>query len=209
MYQAAYLVAPGWRLFRQQERIAVWIVFGLALLAGLGAAVLQRRQDTPQVARLEAAERRGVYRGYWVAAIVAALFAAVCFVGYLAGRDALWGFAASGLFLALVLALAPLALRSRQPAWLIGLIVLDLFALDGGQHAGNASTPQVWPPTPITMPSPPRIPPTARSTRTSSPGTTATAIAWRTPTAPARCASPGTTGCSRAGPGRSFGACSG
>lgn len=149
LYQAAYLLVPGWRLFRQQERIAVWIVFGLALLAGLGAAVLERRQEQAQASGVAAGERRWLYRGYWAGAAVAALFAVVCFAGYLAGNDGLWGFAASGLFLALLLALAPLALASQRPAWIIALIVLDLFALNGRQHAGDATTPVVWPPAPV------------------------------------------------------------
>ena len=150
LYHLAYLLAPGWRLFRQQERLAVWIVFGLALLAGLAATALHRiRRAAPDpmtTAGQETGDVRWLIRGYWVGAAGAALFAVVCLVGFVAGVDKLWGFAASGAFLALLLVLAALALRSRHPAWIIALIVLDLFALTGRQHAGDAASAVVFPP---------------------------------------------------------------
>jgi hypothetical protein len=153
VYQLAYLVVPGWRLFRQQERIAVWVVFGLAMLAGLAAAALARRgkpaaDGAPSPAE-ESGGPGGLLIGYWVAAAGAALFALGCFMGYVAGNEGLWAFATAGLFLALILALAPLTLRTRQPVWLIALIVVDLFAVIGRQHAGDAATALVFPPAPV------------------------------------------------------------
>ncbi len=153
VYHLAYLVAPGWRLFRQQERLAVWIVFGLALLAGLAAAALERwtsqgAQSSADAGGQGAGSR--LQRGYGAAAAVAALFAAACFVGFVGGNDKLWGFAAAGLFLASMLVLAALAVRSRQPVWIVALIVLDLFTLIGGQHAGDAASAVVYPRGPVT-----------------------------------------------------------
>ncbi|MGE5602691.1 MAG: hypothetical protein ACM30E_06545, partial [Nitrososphaerales archaeon] len=156
LYHLAYLAAPGWRLFRQQERIAVWIVFGLSMLAGLAASALECRPPSAREAASPAAEeardRRWLARGYWVAAACAALFALVCFTGYVGGNEKLWGFAAAGLFLALILALAPLVLGVRRPLWLVALvalIVLDLFAVTGRQHAGDAASAVVFPPGPV------------------------------------------------------------
>jgi hypothetical protein len=153
LYHLAYLLAPGWRLFRQQERVVVWVVFGLALLAGLAASALygvarSASEATPGTARPTGDEHL-LTRGYWIAAAVAAIFAIACLVGFLAGADNLWGFAASGLLLALLLVLAGLALSSRRPAWIIALMVLDLFALTGRQHAGDQASAIVFPPGPL------------------------------------------------------------
>ncbi len=40
LYPLFYRIAPGWKLFRGQERAAYLVAFGLSVLAGLGAAAL-------------------------------------------------------------------------------------------------------------------------------------------------------------------------
>src|SRR5690606_37726236 len=42
LYQLLYRFAPGWNLFRGQERAAFLVAFGLSILAGYGAAILPR-----------------------------------------------------------------------------------------------------------------------------------------------------------------------
>ena len=46
LYQIFYLVAPAWRLFRHQERVIVWTVLALAVLAGYGSAWLASLRST-------------------------------------------------------------------------------------------------------------------------------------------------------------------
>jgi hypothetical protein len=133
VYQVFYLLAPGWRLFRHQERVIVWTVLALAVLAGFGAAWLCRRQGR---SRQETRLVLGVVRGYWIATLIALILAALFFWGYQSGRDSLWGFTTATLFLATMLALSGLAMRSRRAWIVIGVIVLDLFTVAPRNHQG-------------------------------------------------------------------------
>jgi hypothetical protein len=63
------------------------------------------------------------------------ILALAFFVGYQAGRDALWGFTSAALLLALSLGLAFVALLARRPVLLLAFLVLDLFTLTAGRHA--------------------------------------------------------------------------
>ena len=149
-YQLAYLAAPGWRLFRGQERLALWVVFGLAMLAALGAAALERdRLARRGTAPVPDSPARSLAKGFWIAAGLALVFTAACFVGYQAGNDGLWGFTAAGIFLALMLAASGVAVWSGSPVAYAVVIVVDLFTLAGGQSAGTAATAQPFPPGPI------------------------------------------------------------
>ncbi len=150
LYQIFYLAAPGWRLFRHQERVIVWSVLALAVLAGYGCAWLASLRSTSpsQPAEEDARLKRGLARGFGFAALAALALAAVFFVGYQAGRDPLWGFTTATIFLASMLALAALAVRSGRPALLLGVIVLDLFAINPGNHSGPFVT-SPFPPNPI------------------------------------------------------------
>lgn len=141
LYQVFYLLAPGWRLFRQQERTVVWMVLALALLAGYGAAWLnglRAARQTKDTRDREERIARGLVWAYGIATLAALVLAAVFFVGYQFGQDQLWGFVAATLFLALMLGLSALVLRSRQPWLLLGLIVLDLFTIAPASHRGQA-----------------------------------------------------------------------
>ena len=150
LYQIFYLLAPGWRLFRHQERVIVWTVLALAVLAGYGSAWLAslRSSSPSQPAGEDDRLKRGLARGYGFAALAALALAAVFFVGYQSGRDPLWGFTTATIFLASMLALAALAVRSGRPALVLGVIVLDLFTISPSNHSGPfVTTP--FPPNPI------------------------------------------------------------
>ncbi len=147
LFSLPYLAAPGWGLFRQQERTIAWTVLAVALLAGYGAAWLAHAwgQDETGKATANGAERatpdfapvlveRRLANAYGVSALAALGLALVFFVGYQAGQDKLWGFTSASMYLALMLALAYAALRSRQPWLLVALLVLDLFTINAGRH---------------------------------------------------------------------------
>ncbi len=148
VFSLPYLLAPGWGLFRQQERTIAWTVLAVALLAGYGAAWLShawRREELEgssasvntqddDPGSVSAATEKRLLIGYGVATLVAFGLALVFFVGYQAGREQLWGFTAASMYLALVLALAYVGLRSRRPWLLVALLALDLFTVNAGRH---------------------------------------------------------------------------
>lgn len=140
VYQLFYLLAPGWRLFRHQERAIVWAVLAIALLAGYGAAWLTRQRAARQQADPAAVKDARLQRRLswvYVAATLAALAAAVHFFAlYQAGSEQLWGFIAATLFLAMMLALSALAMRSGRAVIVLAVIVLDLFTVAPGNHRG-------------------------------------------------------------------------
>ncbi len=152
LYQVFYLLAPGWRLFRHQERVIVWTILALAVLAGYGSAWLESlrspSQSPPDPTGEDVRLKRGLVRGFGLAALAALALSAVFFVGYQSGRDPLWGFTTATIFLASMLALAALAVRSGRPALVLGVIVLDLFTISPSNHSGPfVTTP--FPPNPI------------------------------------------------------------
>lgn len=151
VYQVFYLLAPGWRWFRHQERAVVWTVWAIALLAGYGAAWLTALRSSTETDESRLMDRRlwrGLIRGYAWAALGALALALLFFAGYQAGREALWGFTAATLFLASLLGLSAMAARYRHPALLCGVLVLDLFTLNVGHHSG-AAIADPFPPNPV------------------------------------------------------------
>ncbi len=151
IYAAFYLLVPGWRLFRGQERTIVWAVLAVALLAGFGTAWLASHW-AGEGSRARDDGERGLQLGYGLAALGGLVAALACFVGYEAGSEGLWGFTAAFLFLALLAALAGLALRSRRPALLLAVVIFDLFAQVGGSHAARAGAADPFPPQPVLAP---------------------------------------------------------
>jgi hypothetical protein len=137
LYQVAYLLLPGWRLFRGQERVIVWTVFSVALLAGYASAWLancwQAAGPGPRRPGLTGYAGSGLTRGYLIAAGLALVLSATFFILYQSGRDAAWGFTTASLYLGLILLLAALALSTRQPAALIAVLLLDLFTVNAGR----------------------------------------------------------------------------
>jgi hypothetical protein len=171
LFTLPYLLAPAWGLFRQQERIVVWTILALALLAGYGAAWLAnawrhqsagensvaRRHDATIPDRgaqpvLIVVERR-LAVGYGAATLAAFGLAMVFFVGYQAGREQLWGFTAASMYLVFVLALAYVGLRSRRPWLLLALLALDLFSINAGRNGKPGPDPaDVDPPPALSAP---------------------------------------------------------
>jgi len=157
LYQFLYLFAPGWRLFRGQERVIAWAALALALLAGYGAAWLCQRwaasRAEPPAGGEDVAESRLYPRsaegwlvwGYGLGAVIALVFAGAFFVQLQSGRDAAWGFVSASVFLALFLALAALALRSRSPALLVAVLFLDLLTYNPSHHAVPVSSVDLTP----------------------------------------------------------------
>ncbi len=148
LYQVFYLLAPGWKLFRDQERTIVWAVLAIALLSGYATAWLSRswatmrsEQDridaspTKQLPISGCSPDRQLALGYCIGAACACALAVVFFVGYQVGYDKLWGFTTASLYLALMLFLCVIALRSRQPALLLALLAFDLLTITPTLHA--------------------------------------------------------------------------
>ena len=138
-YSVAYLLVPGWSLFRQQERTVVWMVLAIALLAGYGATWLLWPGGFTQVdARSDAVRKRLIRRMAQVflwTALVAVGLGLIFFVGYQAGYESLWGFTSAAIFLAFSLGLAALAVWSRQPAVLVIVLLVDLLTVNQGNHS--------------------------------------------------------------------------
>lgn len=143
LFAIPYLLAPGWGLFRQQERNVVWSTLAVALLAGYGMAWLCDRWKTGSADALDVGEsasdlalQRRMLWAYAIATAVVGVLALVFFVGYQAGKDNFWGFATASLMMTLLLLLAIITLSTRRPALLIVLVVIDLFTVNSGRFAG-------------------------------------------------------------------------
>ncbi len=154
LYFLVYLLIPGWKLFRGQERVIVWVVFAAALLSGYGAAWLNRRwadqkaraAAMPETSRAENGSgppERGLAAGFGLATLAALVMALAFWVGYLSGHDPLWGFTAASLALALFLFLSLVAVRSGCIALVLAVIALDVFTYNPAHHAGAVSMPDL------------------------------------------------------------------
>ncbi|MFN8489188.1 MAG: hypothetical protein U0350_16495 [Caldilineaceae bacterium] len=123
LYPLFYALAPGWKLFRGQERAAFLVALGLSVLAGYGVALL------PTLS-WRARGRVAILYAVLVAAAVYAFGLLWQFVGHSAiGQGAYLVIALVTLLLAMALVVA---LRwqgwSQRRLWLIiGLAVLNLF----------------------------------------------------------------------------------
>jgi hypothetical protein len=152
VYSLAYLLVPGWSLFRQQERTVVWVVLALALLAGYGSTWLSLPTGSLPVDAgsdeiRERLIRRMAHVFLW-AALASVGLGLVFFVGYQAGYESLWGFTSAALFLTLSLALAGLAVWSRRPVLLVIVLLIDLLTVNQGNHA-TRDLAAAFPPEPL------------------------------------------------------------
>ncbi len=161
LYWLAYHVAPGFSLFRHQERAAILWSFALAMLAGQGLRLmtedLRLKQPAPQSSIVN---RQSSILSLQSLIIILPILAAVALVALWAwrgqpgeGRLALWSSLA--VYSAVMLAVAAWLMR-RLPgrgalAALLGLVVLDLFSTSGRglmqtPPAGGyvAPNPLVW-----------------------------------------------------------------
>jgi hypothetical protein len=146
VYSFAYLLVPGWGLFRQQERTVVWVVLAIALLAGYGTTWMMGPSGSSQVdAGSDEVRKRLVRRMAHVflwAALASVGLGLIFFIGYQAGYESLWGFTSAAMFLALSLALAGLAVWSRRPVLLVIVLLVDLLTVNQGNHStGDLATP--------------------------------------------------------------------
>ncbi|GAB4469475.1 MAG: YfhO family protein [Anaerolineae bacterium] len=133
VFHLAYLLAPGFTLFRGQERAAFLVAHSVAILAGLGVAALRSEAITlPQLGR-----------SLSIAAAVAWGIAVQGIVIELATPQIdLYAWAQSAFFAALLTTAAWLLIGRRheqaaRPWWtagLVGLIVFDLFSATMGTN---------------------------------------------------------------------------
>jgi hypothetical protein len=129
LFTLAYLIIPGFTLFREQERFAYIIAYSIAILAGLGTSALLSGQvsyDEP----LSKALRLAVF-GAWALTIILFIFSRA-----LPTPDLDKSLRASSLFTILVTAcwvvIGRGSLWVKRPWWpaaLIILIVFDLFSV--------------------------------------------------------------------------------
>lgn len=139
VYRLAYLLAPGFSLFRGQERAAYVIVTGIAIMAGMGVATLQVDMHNPRPLR----------RATGIAAGLAWLLALEAFIidGALPTAD-LFAIKQGLFFLGMMTTLTWIVLGraggATGLAWktpvLIGLVVFDLFSITMGTN---------WEPVPV------------------------------------------------------------
>ncbi len=135
VYQLFYHLAPGWGLFRHQERTILWTVLSVSMLAGYGAAWWGSLRGRGVLPDWDRRLWRTLIAGFGLAALCALGLALAFFYRYQLGDESQWGFTAAGLFLALTLALSALAVYSRVPLVLLGVLVLDLFTLNVSNHS--------------------------------------------------------------------------
>lgn len=133
LYPLFYRFAPGWNLFRGQERVAYLVALGLSVLAGYGALA---SQVMPQRSR-----------SWWATAYGAIVIGAIYLFGLLwqlPGRTAI----GQGQFLivaALTVTLVSVfAVLLRTPGWsrrrwlwLVGLVAANLFVVNMGTNVGD------------------------------------------------------------------------
>jgi len=134
LYPLFYRWAPGWALFRGQERAAYLVAFALSMLAGYGAAAL---------AALSARQQRGIGLA-WAALAAGGLLAAGLSLrpafGALPLRQMAFG---AFILLAWALLLWPRFGGPRRGNLLIGLVLIDLFAAN---ITTNLAASQLIPP---------------------------------------------------------------
>lgn len=127
IYRLAYLAAPGFAMFRGQERAAFVMAYCVAILAGLGAKSAQHTSASS-----------GLRRALAAATAMAWFFTAEVFLAErLSPQSNLFNLLEGTVFLALMVTLTWAAiggtgrpaLRPWLPAALVALIVLDLFSV--------------------------------------------------------------------------------
>ncbi len=143
VFDPVYWLAPGYRLFRGQERHALIVVLSLSVLAAYGADVLLRRM--PRQAR---AWLLGVIR--WLAVGLVLLLVGLAAVSYLSwqGRDPGLQTLPDRVALAVIALAASLgvlslrSIRSARRRWLpVAMVVILGFDLASANRAVNWTTP--------------------------------------------------------------------
>jgi hypothetical protein len=139
LHRLAYDLAPGWRLFRGQERVVLWVVLGMGVLAAFGAAWLARRWQDIRRDNAELTPRAGsphperpAVAGYLAIASLALAAGLVLRAAPPGARGSPSAEFAAWLSLALLALLSAAALASRRRWIVLAVLVLDLFALTSG-----------------------------------------------------------------------------
>ncbi len=157
LHSLFYLLAPGWRLFRGQERLALLVAFPLSLVAGYGIQALLHPTLVPPE------EKRGFVRAGrvlpWLLGGAVALF----FLGLLrdgwTGSSPFYWLLGSAVFVTMVAALSWGLLRwwtggPRRPMAFLGLaaalLVFDLFTV-GWRHNFSSDPPEAREATPAAV----------------------------------------------------------
>jgi hypothetical protein len=135
LYPVFYLLAPGFALFRSQERAAFVLAFALAMLAGYAFAYLARRPAPVWLRRL------AVY-----ASIGSMVLVALGYFGWLVGGDqgpaTFYWFLQQGIYMTMFLGGGAFLLwwqgrPGRRPVamtMLLALVVLDLFTVNATRN---------------------------------------------------------------------------
>lgn len=138
LYPLLYRIAPGWNLFRGQERAAYLVAVGLAVLAGYGVALAPR---------VQAQWRRRA--ALWSGAVTVAGVYAFGLLWQLVGHSAIGngrylliaaGTLVAGMAVALIVWLP--GWSRRRLLWLAGLAAATLFAANIGLNLDRASPQQ-------------------------------------------------------------------
>ncbi|MCC6189257.1 MAG: YfhO family protein, partial [Anaerolineales bacterium] len=136
LYDAAYWLVPGYRLFRSQERLAVAVSFALAVLAAHGVeALLAPPSERPRVLPAVLKTGGALFALGWLllAVLVYARQLALPAGAELVERAGLFILAA-GLALLALAAAARLPGRPWVPGLILAVIVIDLFAANRGTN---------------------------------------------------------------------------
>jgi hypothetical protein len=159
LYPLLYQLAPGFDLFRHQERAIFLFTFGIALLAGIGATVVcgrvsrRERWRTVQVVWVAAVGLVGL-AALSIAAYAGQLSAEVSGQGVQRWREMVhWLFFAVlmlGLAIGVVLARARVrSLRAAMPGLLLALIALDLLTVSWEANLERRRPDEVYRPSEI------------------------------------------------------------
>jgi hypothetical protein len=158
-YGPFYLFAPGFALFRSQERSAFVFSFSLALLAGYGVQLLTQAMPKPVKARFYGFYRFVTYLGWGALGLVFLAFYGFVDTGQVAGSILSTALERSILLVILLaLSLGLLYLRLRRivrERLLMGLfvvlIVFDLFTVNWNNNFQEARPEEQYGPTVLTQ----------------------------------------------------------
>jgi hypothetical protein len=158
-YSLFYLFAPGFALFRSQERAAFVFSFSMALLAGYGMRLLAQAMPKPVKARFYGFYRFAICLGWGAVGLVLLTFYGFMDTGQVAGSTFSTALERSILLVILLtLSLGLLYLRLRRiirERLLMGLfvvlIVFDLFTVNWDNNLQEARPEEQYGPTVLTQ----------------------------------------------------------
>jgi len=131
VYNIVYLIAPGFTLFRGQERAAFLVTYSIAILAGIGVATLQRAESHDPRSGKILATASGVMWLLAIQAVVAELLTPEVDL-FLWAR---WAFFAAVMMTLTWVTVGVLGKRAHSPWWSIAIaafVVFDLFSATMG-----------------------------------------------------------------------------